>query len=128
MGKATRRRKQRRQQYLGRLARQAPAKFHSEWSKRLESWAKEARRRAGQLTGEDGGPVPAAFALVETALEELIGCGPEAVNLEYESSKETMLDACCRAVAGAVDPRMYRLTNARPKYCQMDAGTQNSAS
>ena len=123
MGKASARRKKRRQEYLARLASKNPSKFQREWAKRLESWSREAHRRVGLLFDESGNPVPPAFTLVEMALEELSGCGEEAVRLERDATVEVMTDSCCQAVAGAVDRRMYRLSNARSNQRRMEAGT-----
>lgn len=109
MGKASRRRKKRRLEYLGRLARENPRKFQSEWAKRLASWSREANRRAGRLTGDGDASDQTAFALVDEALDVLSGCGPKAVDLEGADTKDVMTDSCCWAVAKAVDRRMYRL-------------------
>lgn len=122
MGKASTRRKKRRQEYLGHLARENPKKFQSEWAKRLESWSEEASHRAHRLMDKDGNPAPAAFTLVDDAMNELAACGEKAVELEFESTRETMIDSCCRAVAKTVDYRMYRLSNTRSNQCRMEAG------
>ena len=122
MGKASTRRKKHRQDYLGRLVRENSTKFQSEWAKRLESWSEEAARRAHRLTDRNGNPVPAAFTLVDDAMNELAECGAEAVELERESTMETMNDSCCRAVTVVVDRRMYRLSNARSNQRRMEAG------
>lgn len=123
MGKAALRRRTRRQAYLSRLSRENPAKFQTEWSKRLASWSSEAKRRAGQLTDDEGVPVPPAFAVISQALNELAAYGHEAFDLEGSETEETMTDSCCRAFADAVYPRMYRLTNMRSNYHKMKSGT-----
>lgn len=123
MGKASTRRKKRRQEYLGRLARENPKKFQSEWAKRLESWSEEAAYRAGRLTDRDGTPIPPAFTLVDDAIGELAACGEEAFELESEATEGVMNDACCKAVAAAVDRRMYRLSNSRSNQRRMEEGT-----
>ncbi len=123
MGKASTRRKKRRQEYLGRLARKNPKKFRSEWAKRLESWSEEAGHRASRLTDRDGNPIPPTFTLVEDAISELVACGEEAIELESEATKDVMNDACCKAVAEVVDSRIYRLSSARSNQRRMEEGT-----
>jgi len=109
MSKGSLRRRARRQAYLGRLAKESPEKFWVEWSKRLESWSREADRRARLWRDEEGHRLPKAFSLVDEAMNELRGCGGEAMGLEGEETCETMADSCCRAVAQAYDHRLYRL-------------------
>lgn len=123
MGKASTRRRNRRKDYLGSLARKNPEKFRMEWGKRLESWFEEARQRAGLLADEAGYPIPSTFAIVDEALDELVGCGPEAVSLELDATIEALIHTSCRAVAGAVDHRLYRLSNTLSNRGQMEAGT-----
>ena len=123
MGKASTRRKKKRQEHLKRLVRKNPGKFRSEWAKRIESWTKEAERRAVRLKDDNGIPVPSAFTLVDIALNELTRCGEEAVSVEYKETKEVMTDSCCRAVSKAVDYRMYRLSNSRSNQWAMETGT-----
>jgi hypothetical protein len=103
------RRTKRRQEYLSQLQKRDPEKFRAQWTKRLASWAREADQRAACLHDEKGIPVPTAFALVDKALEELAACGKEAVDRERNDTKGIMTNACCRAVANAVDPRLHRL-------------------
>jgi hypothetical protein len=119
MNKASARRRKRRQEYLTRLAKKNPEKFRTEWTKRLDSWSREADWRAKRLTDEKGNPVPMAFDLVGQALDELNGCGPEAVNLEGGGTLEVMTNACCQAVAKAIDQRLYRLSNVRANCVRM---------
>lgn len=107
MGKASSRRRARRQAYLGRLAKEHPVRFWEEWSKRLESWSKEADRRARFWKDKEGNRLPSAFSLMDEAMSVLQGCGQEALELEAEQTLETMADSCSRAVARAVDRRMY---------------------
>jgi hypothetical protein len=109
MGKASSRRRARRQAYLGRLAKEHPVRFWEEWSKRLESWSKEADRRARFWKDKEGNRLPSAFSLMDEAMSVLQGCGREALELEAEQTLETIADSCSRAVARAVDRRMYRL-------------------
>jgi len=111
MGKAARRRRHKRQKYLESLARNNPVKFASEWAKRLDSWSKEAARRAQRLTDRNSNRVPAAFTLVDYAMNELAACGVEAIELAREATIEIMTDSCCREVAESMDRRL-RFTKA----------------
>ena len=110
MGKASRRRKRSRREYLARLAKTDPRQFSREWAKRINSWAIEARERASTLTA-DGEFTPLAFEMVSIAMEELAACGKTAMALEGTATEEAMMVACCKALAGAADPRLYRLSN-----------------
>jgi Ni,Fe-hydrogenase III large subunit len=113
MSKARKRRWQNRQQYLARLAETNPRKFRREWAKRLESWSRLAHRRAD---------LASAFDLVERVLDELTGCGHKAVKMEEADTKEVMTQACTKAVALVVDPRMYHLNSAKHNYRHMVLG------
>jgi len=108
MGKASFRRKRDRQRYLARLANENPSKFHSEWCKRLDSWEKDAFWRASHMSTPDGNPVEPTFNLIEYALEELAECGNEARKIAEADTREALTDACTRAVAMAVNPKMVR--------------------
>ena len=72
-GKASTRRKKRRQEYLESLARENPKLFQSEWAKRLESWTEKAGHSASRLTDRDGNRVAAAFTLVEKSSKGILG-------------------------------------------------------
>lgn len=121
--KASERRKEYRQAYLRRLAKENPERFLHEWNKRLDSWSREAKRRSEYLRDRDGNPVPNAFGVVRAALDELCCCGKEAVELEYAATGADMTDVVCRAVANAFDFRIYRLSNARANQRSVNAGT-----
>lgn len=123
MGKASDRRRSRRQEYLQRLALRDPDRFLQEWSKRLDSWSQDAGRLAGRLIDENGRPAARAFSLVDEALGELAGCGPEAEGLARATTEAVMTDSCGRAVAREVDGRMYRLSNSRSNQRLMEVGT-----
>ena len=112
MGKATMKRKKNRHKYLAKLAEENPVKFHSEWSKRLESWSREAEKRACHIIDRNGIPVPSTFDLIDRALNELKACGEKAFMLEEDKTRETMLDACAMAVSKVIDHRIYHVTNA----------------
>jgi len=119
MGKASRRRKERRKAYLADLAERDPERFAAEWTKRLRSWSKEVNIRLDQdaplpwMATDGQVRDPRAFALVEEALALLAECGQAALDREGEATREILADWCSRAVSRSVDPRMYRLSSAR---------------
>jgi hypothetical protein len=127
MGKASERRRKRRQEYLGQLAWKNPKKFKREWAKRLASWQREAYRRAPRLLNSKDG----VFDLVPYALAQLAGCGDSAIEcdctetragiktLEETDTMRIMNDACSDALAGVFDPHMHRLSNAKSNYHKM---------
>ncbi|MBC2714963.1 MAG: hypothetical protein HF978_06600 [Desulfobacteraceae bacterium] len=119
-------RKKSRRKYLGKLAVKDPSKFNFEWAKRLDSWSLEAVKYAG-LINSNGIPVSSVFDLVDRALDELKACGEEAVLLEGDKTRETMMDSCCRAVAKVIDHRIYRPINAQSNYQLMTQGTHKPA-
>ncbi len=123
MGKASMRRAKQRQEYLSRLQKRDPEKFRAQWTKRLVSWAQEAEQRACRFHDANGKPVPTAFALVDKALEELAACGMADVERERKDTKDIMTNACSRAVANAMDRRLYRLSNTQSNYFRMVEGT-----
>ena len=122
MGKASYRRKKRRSEYMARLAREDPAKFHIEWNKRLASWQHDAYRRAN-LVGNNSHASRYAFSVIEKALKELMACGKKAFMLEADSTIKILTNACCRAIARATDHHLYRLGNSYSNYRIMQAGT-----
>jgi hypothetical protein len=122
--KESNRKENERRRYLSSLARQNPKKFAREWAKRLHSWSVEANRNAKILTDEDGKPIPSTFSFVTMAMEVLKSCGQEAVELEGRATLETMTNACCDAVAKAVDPRLCQLNI----YHSLKSGMRNENS
>lgn len=126
MGKASTRQRKRRQEFLARLAADSPTMFQREWAQRLESWGREVRRRAGRLCEKNGAPVPPAFEIVVLAMKELAGCGNQAVTLEGDATREVLADQCCRALAQAVDRRMYHLSNAKSNQEKMKKGIRRT--
>jgi len=122
MGKASSRRKKSRLEYMARLAKEDPAKFHIEWNKRLASRQHDAYRRAN-LIGNNRHVSRCAFSVIEKALKELMAYGEEAFLLEADSTIKTLTNACCRAIASATDHHLYRLGNSYSNYRLMEAGT-----
>lgn len=111
MGKASERRRRNRAHYLQRLAAANPADFRREWTKRVSSWANEAHQTAGRLKDRDGRYLKSAAHVVERAMEELERVGDVAVALEGSRTREVLTHEASRAVASAVDGRLYRLGN-----------------
>lgn len=123
MGKASKKRKKARREYFGQLAREKPAEFKIEWSKRLESWAKVARRQARNLIEKNGNPEFYLSAIIKEVIKELAACGKEALKLEQARTIETMQHVCLKAFARAIDTRLYRLTNSGANQRRMERGT-----
>jgi len=123
MSKAAIKRKKNRQQYLKKLSVKNIQKFHFEWSKRLESWVREAEICARYISKKDNITVSSVFEYVDLALNELGACGEVALELEAEKTQETMMDACSKAVAKAVDHRIYRVSNAHSNHKLMLQGS-----
>lgn len=101
MSRASSRRIHARQRYLRDLAENSPELFSAEWSRRLESWADAAGRRANRH---------GAFATVETAMSELRGCGAQALQQEATDTERVMTEAATQAVARVVNPSLYILS------------------
>jgi hypothetical protein len=104
MGKAADRRKAARARYLAKLADSAPEKFQEEWRKRMDSWAGEAWKRAGQLGG------PSVFEVLNEAQQALAGCQHAGVTPDAVQSLSTLAHECTRALAVNVDRRLYQVT------------------
>jgi hypothetical protein len=111
MGKASERRRRNRAHYLQRLAKADPVDFRREWTKRLSSWADEAHQSAGRLRDRNGRYLKSAAEVVERAMQELERVGDVAVALEGSYTREVLTHEASRAVAAAVDGRLYRLGN-----------------
>jgi len=112
MGKATTRRQRSRRAFLARLAAENPDRFQCEWNKRVNSWCRLAKVRAGNSFDSEGRAVPAAFDVIEMALRELAECGEMAFALAADGTRDILVDACCTAVAQAMDRRLYHLSRA----------------
>lgn len=109
MGKAAERRKERRKEYLSKLAVSRPEKFQEEWEKRMDSWLHEIWNRAGRLKDEKSNPIPPAFEVVENAKHLLMECGVKEVAIETCNSIEMLIHECCKVLSHHIDRRMYCL-------------------
>lgn len=103
MGKAADRRKNRRQQFLSKLAAEDPERFEREWRKRVDSWASEicVNAKTGEISSE---PV---FGIADRALETLLSCGEEAVALQFSETKQVLDGECCQGVASNAGRAIY---------------------
>jgi len=109
MGKASERRKARRQNYLAGLAATDPQRFQYEWNKRMDSWLDEAWKRTGKFINDDGDVVPPVFELVDNASRLLEECGVSENVLEDFCSIDVLINECCKAVSSHIDSRLYHL-------------------
>ena len=98
MGKASKRRKQSRQRYLARLAKENPSRFREEWMKRLACWEDEIDRKADTLVCHVS-PETTVFAFADDVMEELVACGEVAVRLVGATTRQAMENACSRAIS-----------------------------
>ncbi|MGV8080942.1 MAG: hypothetical protein AB2L22_12910 [Syntrophales bacterium] len=111
MGKAAERRKAGRSRYLQSLAESAPDIFAWKWECRVDSWLREIdrslieRKRNGAATGRR------IFTIVDSAMEALAACGPEAWEKYASWTYGVLIHACTARVATLVDSRLYRLSN-----------------
>ena len=110
MGKASHRRQVRRAEFLSRLADSDPERFSAEWTKRLESWSRLARRNANVLVDEHGLRTPPSSDILRLAEQQLAACGKAAFEQEIDSTRVILTHESTAAVASATDPRSYRLT------------------
>lgn len=110
MGKATRRRQMKRAQFMAELALTDPARFSEEWTKRVESWAREAKHNIRVLRDEEGNKTPLNSDLIGYAEDQLAACGLKAYALEAKFTTECLMNECSVALAVAVDRRSYHLT------------------
>ncbi len=105
MGKASRRKRMRRAEFLSKVAACDPAQFSIEWTKRLESWSRELRRDPMNTR------TLAGSTLLRYANEQLAACGPSAVEAEGNATREILTHHFATGLACAVADRSYRLTN-----------------
>lgn len=105
MGKAAKRRNERRKNFLACLAQEDPQKFNSEWDFRLGSWLEEIRTgfRQGFI---DAKPV---FNVLDKALNLLKECGDAAMRLQSQRTCDVLSTACVRVVAGHCGDELNRL-------------------
>lgn len=95
MGKAAKRRNERRKNFLASLAQEDPQRFNSEWDFRLGSWLEEIRTsfRHGLI---DARPV---FNVIDKALNLLRECGDTAMKLQFQRTHDILSTECIRIVS-----------------------------
>lgn len=111
MSKASKRRQTRRAHFLGKLAVDDPLRFSAEWTKRIESWSREAGRNVRVLKDATGKPTKSTSQIIAYAKKQLASCGPQAYELESQNTQEILLNESASELSSAVDRRMYRVTS-----------------
>lgn len=110
MGKAARRRKAHQLNKLVSLSYDNPPVFIEQWDMRVESWLIEVRKLSAEWR-QDQSTKERAFAVLENAMSLLACCEPNAVKIVKERTERELSDACSIAVAGQLNPKLYRLSN-----------------
>ena len=107
MGKEARLRKEKRNTFLTRLAKEDPQRFNSEWDFRIGSWLEEIRTsfRHGLIEAR---PV---FNVLDKALNLLRECGDIAMKLQFQRTYNILSTECVRVVAGHCGNELNRLNN-----------------
>jgi len=105
MGKAAKRRNERRRNFLARLAQEDSQRFNSEWDFRIGSWLEEIRTsfRHGLIEAR---PV---FNILDKALDLLRECGDTAMKLQFQRTYDIISTECVRVVAGHCGSALYTL-------------------
>lgn len=112
MGKAGKRRNRHVATHLAEMARIDKKRFHFEWNRRLDGWLAEINRRAKLLRVDKAHELASkrVFGVLEHVNELLAQCGPDVEALVGASTRDTITHECCKALALAVAPNLYRLT------------------
>ncbi len=109
MGKAARRRKSRRRNYLAGLSYKDEDYFMSRLEMCVQSWVSEISVLARKWAICEYGYQRRIFTVLEEAAEILKECK---VSKKYASEVLDMIrHECCSQVSRVVDPRLYRLSN-----------------
>ena len=94
---------------LACLAREQPELFDVELNKRVTNWLEEVQFRGRRLARKGGDiKAPSVFDLVKT-IEQLLASHPDASRLISPSILRMLKDESSKAVARAVDPRLYKV-------------------
>jgi hypothetical protein len=102
MGKAAKRRKAYHRNKLVALSYENPQIFAEQWDMRLESWLIDVRKIDAKER---------AFDILDNALSLLDCCEPKAAARVQMQTYNELCNACSLAVAGSIDPRLYKLSN-----------------
>lgn len=109
MGKAARRRKSRRRNYLAGLSYKDEDYFMFRLEMCVQSWVSEISVLARKWAICEYGYQRRIFTVLEEAAEILKECK---VSKEYASEVLDLLgNECCKQAAKVIDPRIYRLSN-----------------
>lgn len=110
MGKAAKRRNERRKNLLARLAEEKPEKFRDKWNALLNSWL-------GEIGSYGRGFIDSEriFKICENALDLLVKCGPKAVELMYDQTSDVLTTHCAKVVA-CDQTKLYELYRLNQKY------------
>lgn len=111
MGKAAERRKAGRSRYLQHLAESAPDVFAWKWERRVDSWLREIGRSFIERKRNGTAARGRIFTIVDSAMETLAACGPDAWEKYASWTYGVLIHACTARVASIVDSRLYHLSN-----------------
>ncbi len=111
MGKAARRRKARRMNYLVRLSYENTGHFEAAWEMRLSSWLSEVRYLAWEWAVGGEGSKTRVFEIMDEALGILGQCEKSIYEKHAPDVNELICHECCSQVSRVVDLRLYRLSN-----------------
>ncbi len=111
MGKAARRRKARRLNYLVMLSHEDPGHFEAAWEMRLSSWLSEIRDLAREWAVGGKGSKTRVFEIMEEALGILEQCEKSIYKKHAPEIYGLICHECCSQVSRVIDPRLYRLSN-----------------
>ena len=110
MRKTTLRRERRLAEDLQQLVSSEPAQFVGVWNQYLNGWCREAIARGHALVCGNAATKDALVLPILHKAERLLAAlGEEAERLVGASTRELLTHECCKAVAGATDPRLYTL-------------------
>jgi hypothetical protein len=97
--------------YLAALAQRDRKQFCIEWNRRLSGWLAEVHKRGRLLRADAEKEVvkERVFAVLEQVNRLLELCGPGVESLVGASTRDILTHECCRTLAIAVAPELYRL-------------------
>jgi hypothetical protein len=105
MSTASYRRQRSRIKFLAQLNATDQERFQIELSKREQSWLHLIIQEINSCLEKDR-PPSAAFRICDCAAQSLKAFGPDGV-----ARARLLTEECCRRLALAFDPRLYRLSN-----------------
>lgn len=118
MSKSTHRRERRLAEDLRPLVTSNPTQFLCVWNLYLNGWCREAIARGRALKdGTTASVGVAVLPILHKAERLLAALGADAEHLVGARTRELLTHECCKAIAGATDPRLYLL--GRDSVCQI---------